>query len=55
MKRNEVNFTKIGEIEDLEVNGIGDASYKMGEKAIGGNIVLLRNKRNKKVLPLFWK
>ena len=55
MKKNEVNFTKIGRKEDLEVSGIGDASYKMGEKSIGGNVVLLRNKRNKKVLPLFWK
>ena len=55
MKKNEVVFTKIGKKEDLVVNGIGDASYKVDEKAIGGNLVLLRNKKNEKVLPLYWK
>ena len=55
MKKNEVRFTRIGNKEDLEVNGVGDASYKLDEKSIGGNIVLLRNRKNEKVLPLFWK
>ena len=44
-KRNMVKFTKIGEKEDLMITGVGDASYKVGEKAICGNIVLLRDKK----------
>ena len=55
MKKNKVKVTKIGEKDDLEVNRVGDTSYKLGEKSIGGNIVLLKNKRSNKVLPLFWK
>ena len=55
MKKNEVSFSKIGDKDDMMVAGIGDASYKVDEKAIGGNIVLMKNKKNEKVLPLFWK
>ena len=45
MKKNELRFTKSGTRENLEVNGVGDSSYKYGERLIGGNIVLLRNKK----------
>ena len=37
----------------LLVNDEGDTSYKMGEKSIRGNRASLRNKKNKKVLPIF--
>ena len=46
---------KIGNKEDLIVSGIGDASYNLTEKAIGGNVIFLRNEKNENVLPLFWK
>ena len=54
-KKNEVRFSKIGNKEDLVVTGISDASYRMDENAIGGNIILMRNKRNVNVLLIFWK
>ena len=54
-KKNEVKFTKIGRKEDLVVTGVGDASYKIDEKAIGGNIVMLRDRKSESVMPLFWK
>ena len=54
-KKNEVKFTKIGRKEDLVVTGVGDASYKVDEKAIGGNIVMLRDRKSERVVPLFWK
>ena len=54
-RKNVVRFKKIGKKEDLIVTGVGDASYKIGEKGIGGNIVMLRCKDTEDVLPLFWK
>ena len=45
--------SKEPKLEDLHY--INKVVRKIKMKAIGGNIVLLRNKRNKKVLPLFWK
>lgn len=39
---NVVNFKRIGKKEDLIITGVGDASYKAGEKAIGGNIVMIQ-------------
>ena len=41
--------------EDLEVIGIGDASYKWDEKSIGGCFILLSNRRTKRSVPLYWK
>ena len=41
--------------EDLEVIGIGDASYKWDDKSVGGNVILISNKKNNKVLPVYWK
>ena len=41
--------------EDLEVIGVGDASYKWDDKSVGGNIVLLSNKTSKQMMPVFWK
>ena len=54
-KKNEVKFTKVGKKEDLVVTGVGDASYKVDEKVIGGNIVMLRDRKSERVVPLFWK
>ena len=38
-----LRFSGIGEKEDLIVLGIGDTSFKVDEKAIGGVILLLYN------------
>ena len=35
--------------------GLGDASYKQDDKAIGGVILLLANSLFTKALPIFWK
>ena len=49
-----VNFTKIGNKEDLILLGITDASYKSDEKSISGTIVMLGNVKNENVIPIFW-
>lgn len=41
--------------DDLAVFGLGDASYKTGEKAVGGQIILLGRKKGEMILPVFWR
>jgi hypothetical protein len=50
-----VMFTKIGEVEDLVVFGLTDGSYKLGEKAVGGSLVILGNKNSLGGVPLYWR
>ena len=40
--------------EDLEVVGIRDASFKVGDKSIGGNTVSLVNKKDGRAVPVYW-
>ena len=54
-KESKVVFSKVGEISDLVVQGIGDTSFKSDDKSIGGNLILLGNKNSKDVVPLYWK
>jgi hypothetical protein len=50
-----VLYTKIGEVEDLTVFGLTDGSYKLGEKAVGGSLVILGNKNTTGGVPLYWR
>ena len=54
-KTSKIVFTKIADPNDLMVIGIGDASYTAGEKAVGGQILMLANKNNGKAVPIVWK
>ena len=55
-KSSKVIFSPVAqETSDLIVYGIGDASYKAGEKAIGGQFILLGNRKNDRVVPILWK
>ena len=40
---------------ELVIYGMGDASYKAGEKAIGGQLILIGDKKAETVMPIFWK
>ena len=46
---------KVGEPDDLIVYAIGDAAYKSDEKAVGGELVLLGNKKSDKAIAIYWK
>ena len=46
---------RVGSPADLVVFGLGDASYKSDDKAIGGEIVLLGSKNSNIAVPIFWK
>ena len=40
---------------NIVVYGLGDASYKAGEKAVGGQFILLGTREGRSVLPIFWR
>ena len=50
-----LRFSRIGEKEDLIILGIGDASFKVDEKAVGGVILLLSNSAMTCAIPIYWK
>ena len=54
-KDSKIKYGHIGNKEDLVIIGLGDASYKQDDKAIGGVILLLANSLFTKALPIFWK
>ena len=41
--------------EDLIIVGIGDASFKQDDKAIGGVFLFLANSSMSQAAPIFWK
>ena len=54
-RESKITFGKIGKKEDLKIYGLGDAGHKCDSKSIGGNLILLGNKKNDKVAPIYWK
>ena len=54
-KESKVVFSCIGHRNELRIIGIGDASYKMDSKSIGGSFVLLGNVNNQTFVPIYWK
>ena len=47
-----MKFTKIGPKEDLMIVGVGDASFKSDDKAVGGVMLFLTNSSMTKASPL---
>ena len=54
-KPNKVVFSKVGKKDDLVVFGMGDASYRIDDKSIGGNLILLGSRCTNDAVPIFWK
>ena len=54
-KESVVVFAPISNEEDIIIHGIGDASYSCGDKAVGGQVILLGNAKTRKVSPIYWK
>ena len=57
-RRNKIRYVCVGQLEDLVVYGIGDASFTAGQgkqSAIGGQWVVLGTKNSTKVSNLLWK
>ena len=54
-RQSKVKFSVIGNKEDLVIQSVGDASYKCDAPSIGGNLILLGNKKTSRASPIFWK
>ena len=50
-----LKFSRIGPKDDLIIIGIGDASFKSEEKAVGGILLFLSNSTMAKAVPIYWK
>ena len=50
-----VKYEHVGEKDDLMVVGIGDASLKSGDKAVGGVMLFLTNSAMTRASPIYWK
>ena len=48
-------YSKIAEKNNLIVIGIGDASFKVDDKAVDGIILLLANTAMTHAIPIYWK
>ena len=54
-RSSKLKFRKMGVRDDLIVVGIGDASFKSEDKAVGGVFLFLANSEMMKVAPICWK
>ena len=50
-----VKYEHVGEKEYLVILGIGDASLKSGDKAVGGVMLFLTNSTMTRASPVYWK
>ena len=50
-----IKFSKIASRDELIIIGIGDASFKSEEKAVGGVLLFLANSSMMKASPIYWK
>ena len=54
-KESRVMFKRLGKKEDLCVVGVCDASYHHGDNSVGGEMIMLGNKKTDVVSPIYWK
>ena len=54
-KTSKITYGCVGNVQDIVIYGIGDASYKAGERSIGGQLILIGNKYNDRAVPVLWK
>ena len=54
-RENRIVLKPVGKREDLVVRSVSDAAFYMETPAIQGEIIMLANKKNDVVSPLFWK
>jgi hypothetical protein len=54
-KPSEVMFRRVGKKEDLMVYGLADGSFKLDDRSVGGDLVILGNKSTLAGVPVYWK
>ena len=50
-----VEFTKVSDINDLMLLGVTDASHINDGLSTGGTIIMMGNKKDKRVVPISWR
>ena len=50
-----IKYEHLGDADDLVIIGVGDASYKQDQKAVGGIFLFLSNSSISHAAPIFWK
>ena len=50
-----IKYEWIGDKEDLIIVGVGDTSFKMDDKVIGGVFLFLANSSRTRAAAIFWK
>ena len=53
-RESKIKYEHIGDKDDLMVVGIGDASLKTGDKAVGGVVLFLTNSSMTRASPIYW-
>ena len=53
--RSKFKYKRIGSKEDLMIVGIGDATFKTDDKAVGGVFLFLTNSAMDRASPIYWK
>ena len=46
-----INYSHVNNKEDLKIIAIGDASYKVGEKTVGGELIMIANEQTSIAVP----
>ena len=54
-RSSKLKFSRIGPKDDLIIVGIGDASFKLDDKAVGGVLLFLSNSSMTRAAPIYWK
>ena len=54
-KESKIKYGYLGDVEDLVILGIRDASYKQDDKAIGRIFLFLANSSLTHASPIYWK
>ena len=54
-RRSFIKYEYIRDPDDLIILGVGDASYKQDQKAVGGVFLFLANTSMTRASPILWK
>ena len=54
-RSSKMKFSKIAPKDDLMIVGVGDASFKLDDKAVGGVLLFLSNTSMTRAAPIYWK
>ena len=52
-RQSKIKFERIGDRDNLTIVGIGDASFKSDEKAVGGVLLFLTNSSMTRASPIY--